>query len=60
MPDKEKQKKVAEKWGNRLVNFILALSFCFVTYVLLQVFAVTSFKIPSDSMEPSLLPRVYS
>ena len=43
MPDKEKQKKVAEKWGNRLVNFILALSFCFVTYVLLQVFAVTSF-----------------
>ncbi|WP_417139923.1 signal peptidase I [Phocaeicola sp.] len=59
MPDKEKQKKVAEKWGNRLVNFILALSFCFVTYVLLQVFAVTSFKIPSDSMEPSLLAGDY-
>lgn len=56
MSDREKLEKVAEKWMDRLVNAILAFVFCFVVYVLMQVFVVCSFKIPSDSMEPALLP----
>lgn len=56
MSDREKLEKVVEKWMDRLVNAILAFVFCFVVYVLLQVFVVCSFKIPSDSMEPALLP----
>lgn len=56
MLDREKLEKVAEKWMDGLVNAILVFVFCFIVYVLMQVFVICSFKIPSDSMEPALLP----
>lgn len=48
--------KAIKKWLNRLINAILGVCLLVVIYFVLQVFVVTSFKIPSDSMVPSLLP----
>jgi len=47
------------KWGERLTD--VCLVFCVVAVILfaVQLFCVASFKIPSDSMEPSLLAGDY-
>ena len=44
------------KWVDRGINVCFYLCLLVVAYVVLQVFVVTSFSIPSDSMEPTLLP----
>lgn len=44
------------KWTNRLLGLLFYLCITAVLLVTLQVFCVTSFKIPTDSMEPELLP----
>jgi signal peptidase I len=40
---------------NRLLNLFLIACAAFILLEVVQVFCVTSFKIPSDSMEPALL-----
>lgn len=46
-------------WSGRILNLVFGLCICIVIYVLAQLFFVTSFRIPSDSMEPSLLTGDY-
>lgn len=50
---------VLKKWFDRLTNAAFYLCVLAAAYTLLQVFVVTSFKIPSDSMSPTLLPGDY-
>ncbi|MDE6349087.1 MAG: signal peptidase I [Bacteroides sp.] len=60
MEEKEtKQKKGIGKWLDRLINIAFGLCVLVVAYVVLQVFVVTFFKIPSDSMAPTLMPGDY-
>ena len=47
--------KRARKWMNKAVNAIFGLAALLVLYVLAQILLFATFKIPSDSMEPSLL-----
>lgn len=54
-----KEQKQISKWVNRLMNIFYYLCLLIVVLIVLQVFAFTSFKIPSDSMEPSLLDGDY-
>lgn len=49
-------KKNIRKWLDRGINVCFYFCMALVAYVVLQVFFVTSFSIPSDSMEPALLP----
>lgn len=51
---RKQQKRL--KWLNTLINFILCICLLVIIYFILQVFVVTSFKIPTDSMVPTLLP----
>ena len=44
------------KWMNRLLSLLFYLCITTVLLVTLQVFCVSSFKIPTYSMEPELLP----
>ena len=44
------------KWTNRLLSLLFYLCITTVFLMILQVFCVSSFKIPTDSMEPELLP----
>ena len=46
-------------WLERLTNIAFGVCVLVVVYCVLQVFVVTSFKIPSDSMSPALLPGDY-
>lgn len=48
-----------KKWLNRITNVLFYLCLFFMVLIVLQMFFVTSFKIPSDSMEPSLLVGDY-
>ena len=43
-------------WLDRGINVCFYLCMALVAYVVLQVFVLTSFSIPTDSMEPTLLP----
>ena len=54
-----KWKATVKKWFGRLTNAAFYLCMLVVAYTLLQVFVVTSFRIPSDSMAPTLLPGDY-
>lgn len=47
--------KLIHRWTNRIMNIIFALAAAGILYVLIQVFLVASFKIPSDSMAPELI-----
>lgn len=51
-----KERKRLFKRLDRMVNVLFYLCMLAVILVVLQVFVVTSFKIPSDSMQPSLWP----
>lgn len=42
------------RWVGRLVNIFFYLFLLMAAYIVAQVFIVTSFKIPSDSMSPSM------
>ena len=48
-------KNAIQKWLNKGLNLIFYLCVLLLIGELLQLFVVTSFKIPSDSMEPALL-----
>ena len=47
-------KKLIGKCCNRIVNFAFGVCIAIIVFLMLQLFFVTSFKIPSDSMEPVL------
>ncbi|WP_373719504.1 signal peptidase I [Bacteroides heparinolyticus] len=51
-----KERKRLFKRLDRIVNVLFYLCLLAVILVVLQVFVVASFKIPSDSMQPSLWP----
>ena len=53
-----KERLQLKKWLNGITNVLFCLCLLVVILIVLQVFVVTSFKIPSDSMEPSLLASV--
>lgn len=44
-----------KKIGDRSLNMVFGLCVVVVLWLVVQVFAITSFRIPSDSMEPTLL-----
>lgn len=53
------ERKLANRWYrwlDRLADLLLLICGIAVLWVLLQVFCLTSFRIPSDSMEPVLRP----
>lgn len=50
-----KKLKQIHRWTNRIINFIFTLVIAGILYVLAQVFLIASFKIPSDSMAPTLI-----
>lgn len=47
--------KLVKRIGNWIVNICFYSCVAFVAWMVLQVFCLTSFKIPSNSMEPALL-----
>ena len=52
-------KKLIGKCCNRIVNIAFGVCIAIIVFLALQLFFVTSFKIPSDSMEPTLLGGDY-
>lgn len=50
-----KTSEYISKWANRLLSLLFYLCITTILLVILQVFCVSSFKIPTDSMEPELL-----
>ena len=52
-------KKLIGKCCNRIVNIAFGVCIAIIVFLALQLFFVTSFKIPSDSMEPILLGGDY-
>ena len=52
---KEVWVKLVKRIGNWIVNICFYSCVAFVAWMVLQVFCLTSFKIPSNSMEPALL-----
>lgn len=54
-----KKLKQMPKWLNGIVNLAFYLCLLAAILVVLQVFVVTSFRIPTDSMEPAMLPGDY-
>lgn len=42
-------------WINRIINIIFGLAIVGLLYILILVFLIASFKIPSDSMAPGLI-----
>lgn len=47
------------KWSKMIVSIAYGCCISIVALFIVQIFALTSFKIPSDSMEPSLLAGDY-
>ncbi len=45
-----------KKLCNKLLTFVFWICVGITTWILLSIFCVASFKIPTDSMEPTLLP----
>lgn len=52
-------RKMKEKYYGKVVNITFSICMVIVASFILQLFVVTSFNIPSDSMEPTLLPGDY-
>lgn len=51
--------KLLTHWTERVIDVAFYLCLLAMLYLFLQVFVVTSFKIPTDSMWPTLLPGDY-
>lgn len=52
---KMKERQQIVRWVSRLINLFFYLCLLVAIYIVMQVFVVTSFSIPSDSMSPSML-----
>lgn len=52
-------KKWISKCCGKVVNIAFGICIAIIVLLMLQLFVITSFKIPSDSMEPALLPGDY-
>ena len=48
-----------EKWGNRFLSVAFVICVLAVVWVLVQVTSFTSFRVPSPSMYPTLVPGDY-
>ena len=48
-----------KKWADRLLTLAFGLCVLVVVWVLLQVTCFTSFRVPSPSMYPALIPGDY-
>lgn len=57
--DGKETKRIMVRWLGRLTNAAFYLCLLAAGYCVLHVFAVVSFRIPSDSMSPALLPGDY-
>lgn len=53
------KRKTVFRWVNRLTDCLLWGAACIVLWVVMQVFVFSSYRIPSDSMEPTLWPGDY-
>ncbi len=51
--------KLLKKIGNALLNVFNGASFVILAFILLRVFVFGSYKIPTDSMEPVIIPGDY-
>ena len=49
------KESLISEWLNRIVNILFYACMLFVTYLIIQIFVVTSFKISSDSMDLFLM-----
>ena len=59
MMNKERQKQHIEKWVDRGLTLFCWAGALLLLWGVMQVFCFTSFKIPSDSMEPGLVAGDY-
>ena len=48
-----------KRWADRLLALAFGISLLAVVWVLLQVTSFTSFRVPSPSMYPTLIPGDY-
>lgn len=48
--------KWLQKYVDRLLNLLMGIGILLLLWFLLQVTVVASFRIPTDSMQPTLLP----
>lgn len=53
---KKKLRMMYKKWNNKILNIAFGICCIIAVLLLLQLFVFTSFHIPSDSMQPALLP----
>lgn len=51
--------KQLNRWADRLLNCLVACGMALILWMLLQVTSLASFRIPTDSMQPTLIPGDY-
>ena len=56
---KSEQRKVIKRIGNIGLNIFYYTSILVFGFILLRVFVFGSYKIPTDSMEPTIIPGDY-
>ncbi len=52
-------KKIIQKTGHILLNLFYYTSIVFFGFIALRIFVFSSYKIPTDSMEPTIIPGDY-
>ena len=51
----ERKKRKRKSYLDRLLTLFIVIVICLLVWLFLQIFCFTTFKIPSDSMEPALI-----
>lgn len=54
-----KYTKRLKRWADRLLNCLVACGMTLILWMLLQLTSLASFRIPTDSMQPTLIPGDY-
>ena len=54
--DSMASRKKIDRYTNWAVNTLLIVSVLYVSYYAIRVFALASFKVPTESMEPTIVP----
>ena len=55
----KKYTKRLKHWADKLLNCLVACGMALILWMLLQVTSFTSFRIPTDSMQPTIIPGDY-
>ena len=55
----EKYGNRLKRWADKLLNCLVACGMALILWMLLQVTSLASFRIPTDSMQPTLIPGDY-